>query len=112
MYDYLEIARKTRPNRDRPKKFETVKGPQRSTSSRPHARERSELSEERKTSDAGDQCGLVIRWARERGWIALRDPLTGEWHEVRASDCLPSIVETANAAKRRTKNNTKYGGAT
>ena len=62
------------------------------------------LSWERRKLEEADRRGLIIRWAKERGWIALHDPLTGEWHEVRASECLPSVVETANK-------NRKKGGA-
>jgi hypothetical protein len=45
--------------------------------------------------------GLVVRRASERGWIELHDPLTGEWHEVRASQCLPGVVESANRRQRK-----------
>jgi hypothetical protein len=31
--------------------------------------------------------GLDVRWSRRPGWIAFRDPFTGEWDEVRAADC-------------------------
>jgi hypothetical protein len=48
-----------------------------------------------------DRHGFVVRWAEERGWIALHDPTTGEWHEVRAEECLPSLREAANAELRR-----------
>jgi hypothetical protein len=41
--------------------------------------------------------GLVIMWAREPGYVSLHDPTTGEWHEVRASECPPSVVESAKA---------------
>ena len=56
--------------------------------------------EGRKLGEA-ERHGLVIRWARERGWIALHDPTTGEWHEVRAAECLPGVVRAANADRRR-----------
>jgi len=55
--------------------------------------------ERRKLGEAG-RCGLVVEWARERDWIALHDPTTGGWHEVRASECLPWVVEAANARRR------------
>jgi hypothetical protein len=55
--------------------------------------------ERRKLGETGRR-GLVVEWARERGWIALHDPTTGEWHEVRASECLPWVVEAANARRR------------
>lgn len=52
-----------------------------------------------------DRRGLLIDWSRERGWIALHDPTIGEWHEVKASECLPWVVDAANARRR------KVGGA-
>jgi hypothetical protein len=30
---------------------------------------------------------VVIRWARERGWIQVRDAFTGEFHEVHQDQC-------------------------
>ncbi len=56
--------------------------------------------EKRKLAEAGGR-GLLIRWAQYPIWIKLHDPLTGEWHEVRASECLPGVVKTAE--KYRTK---------
>ncbi len=50
--------------------------------------------EQRERDEAGKR-GLVIKLAEEPGWIALHDPLTGEWHEVREAECLPSVVEAA-----------------
>ena len=44
---------------------------------------------------------LVVRWSENHAWIELRDPATGEWHEVRARDCLPTIVEAADANRWR-----------
>jgi hypothetical protein len=44
--------------------------------------------------------GLIIRWSEYPDWIELRDPLTGEWHEVSASECLPGVVESANRRRR------------
>ena len=63
---------------------------------------REELAEQRqrKLEEAGRR-GLVVRWSEYPDWIALHDPTSGEWHEVRASDCLPSLVEEAN--RRRNK---------
>ena len=58
--------------------------------------------EGRKLREA-DRRGLVIKWATERRWIALHDPTTGEWHEVKAAECLPGVVEAANAQRRRNK---------
>lgn len=58
------------------------------------------LEVERRRLEEADRRGLVIKWAKERGWIALHDPTTGEWHEVRASECPPSVRETANRRRR------------
>jgi hypothetical protein len=43
--------------------------------------------------------GLEIRWARERGWLAVRDPADGRWHEVPARDCPESWRRAANRAR-------------
>ncbi len=59
------------------------------------------LERERLRLEAADRRGLVIRWAKEPGYIALHDPTTGEWHEVKASECPPSIVESARVNRRR-----------
>ena len=57
------------------------------------------LEWERQRLEEADRRGLVIRWSRHPGWIALRDPTDGAWHEVKASECLPSVVKSANAAR-------------
>ena len=36
----------------------------------------------RKLEEAGRR-GLVVRWSEYPNWIALHDPTSGEWHEVR-----------------------------
>jgi hypothetical protein len=54
----------------------------------------------RKFEEAGRR-GLVVRWSEYPDWIALHDPSSGEWHEVRASDCLPSLVLEADRGRRR-----------
>lgn len=54
------------------------------------------LERERVRLKAAHRRGLVIRWSEHPVWIDLHDPLTGEWHEVGASECLPGVVETAN----------------
>ena len=38
------------------------------------------------------------RWAGP-GWIEIYDPVAGEWHEIRASECLAGVV--AEADRRR-----------
>jgi len=50
---------------------------------------------------AADRRGLVIRWSEHPVWIKLHDPLTGEWHEVKASECLPGVVKTANRYRKK-----------
>jgi TubC N-terminal docking domain len=69
------------------------------------------LERERVGPEAADRRGLVIRWSEYPVWIKLRDPLTGEWHEVRAAECLPGVVESANR-KRSPRGAAKNGGAT
>ena len=59
------------------------------------------LEWERRNPKEADRRGLRISWSKEPGWIALHDPTTGEWHEVKASECLPSVVESARANDRR-----------
>ena len=59
------------------------------------------LERERRRLEEAASRGLVIKWSREPGWISLHDPTTGEWHEVKASECPPSVVESAKAHRRR-----------
>ncbi len=54
----------------------------------------------RKLEDA-DRRGLIVRWSEHPTWIKLHDPTTGEWHEVRASECLPGVVETAEKYRKK-----------
>lgn len=35
---------------------------------------------------SASRSGVVVRWGSERGWIAVRDPASGEWHEIRYQD--------------------------
>ena len=55
---------------------------------------------ERRLEEANRR-GLVIRWSEYPEWIKLHDPTTGEWHEVRAEECLPGVVETANKYRKK-----------
>jgi hypothetical protein len=57
-------------------------------------RERSKLVE------AGSR-GFVIRWSEYPTWIKLHDPLTGDWHDVKASECLPGVVEAADRYRNK-----------
>lgn len=61
---------------------------------RPHGRARDR-------SQGADRCGLIIRWSREYGYIALREPVSGKWHEVKVSECPGWVVEAAKAHDRR-----------
>ena len=54
----------------------------------------------RKLKEAGRR-GLVVRWSEYPIWIGLHDPLSGEWVEVRAENCFPSLVEEANRGRSR-----------
>ena len=58
------------------------------------------LTWERRKLEEADRRGLLIRWSDYPVWIKLHDPTTGEWHEVRAEECLPSVVETANRYRK------------
>jgi hypothetical protein len=55
------------------------------------------LAWEQRNLEEADRRGLASRWSDYPDWIDMRDPLSGQWYEVRAADCLPSIVNTANA---------------
>jgi hypothetical protein len=59
------------------------------------------LARERNKLEKAGRRGLAIRWSEYPVWIKLHDPLTGEWHEVRASECLPGVVETADRYHRK-----------
>ncbi len=60
-----------------------------------------ELEERRlRKLEEASRRGLVVRWSEYPTWVALHDPLSGEWHEVCASDCLPSLLEQANRRRK------------
>ena len=61
------------------------------------------LERERRRLEEASRRGLVIKWSREPGYISLHDPTTGEWHELKQSACLPSIVESAKAQRWRSR---------
>ena len=58
------------------------------------------LTSERRKLERADRRGLVIKRSREPGYITLHDPTSGEWHEVKESECLPGVVESAKRSKR------------
>ena len=59
------------------------------------------LARERHKIEKASRRGLAIRWSEHPVWIKLHDPLTGEWHEVRASECLPGVVEAADRYRKK-----------
>src|ERR687885_697370 len=52
------------------------------------------LEWEQRKLEGSDVRGFVVRWSEHPEWIRLHDPLSGEGHEVRASECLPGVLET------------------
>ena len=59
------------------------------------------LAQERgKLAEAGRR-GLAIRWSEYPTWIELHDPITGDRHEVTASECLPGVIETADRYRKK-----------
>jgi hypothetical protein len=59
------------------------------------------LTWEQRKLEKADQRGLLIRWSEYPEWIKLHDPTTGEWHEVKAAECLPGVLETANKYRKK-----------
>lgn len=55
----------------------------------------------RRRLEKAARIGLVIRWSEDPRWIKLHDPTTGDWHEVRAEECLPSVIESANKYRKK-----------
>jgi hypothetical protein len=56
--------------------------------------------EQRKLREA-DRRGVLLRWSKQLGWIKLHDLMDGSWHEIRAAECLPSVVESASEYQKR-----------
>jgi hypothetical protein len=54
------------------------------------------LAWERHKLGEADRLGCVARWSKHPAWIELHDPTTGEWVEVKASECLPGVVAEAD----------------
>ena len=59
------------------------------------------LERERQRLEQAESLGLVIKWSKEPGYVAIHDPTTGDWHEVLASECAPWVIEDARAHGRR-----------
>lgn len=45
---------------------------------------------------------IQLRWARERGWIAVRDPATGQWHEIQYKDAPESWKDALRRPRAKT----------
>ena len=75
------------------------RGRERDKAASRHARSFGDAGRDQHPAPKQTEFSLAVQWATEPGWIALRDPTTGEWHEVRASECLPSIVREAEAKR-------------
>ena len=60
-----------------------------------------QLERERKRLEEADRRGLIIKRSKVPGYVALHDPTTGEWHNVPASGCPPSVVKSAKARRQR-----------
>jgi hypothetical protein len=61
------------------------------------------LERERKKLEEGERIGLLIKWGRAPGYVAIHDPTTGDWHEVLASESPPWVIEEAKAHSRYAK---------
>lgn len=59
------------------------------------------LTWEQRKFEEVDKRGLDIRRSREPGYIALHDPMIGEWHDFPTKDCFPSIVADADKRRKR-----------
>jgi hypothetical protein len=44
------------------------------------------LEDDKRRTREAQALGLVSRWSREFGYIAIHDPTTGEWHDVATED--------------------------
>lgn len=44
---------------------------------------------------------LEVRWSSERGWLLVRDPFTGEWHQIEARQAPASWRREASEWKGR-----------
>jgi hypothetical protein len=73
-----------------------------STKASPEPNREELVSRRRRKLEEADRRGLVVRWSEYPNWIALHDPLSGKWVEVRAEDCFPSLVDEANRRRKKT----------
>ena len=61
------------------------------------------LERERHRLEEAERIGLLIKWSKLPGYVAIHDPTTGDWHEVLASECPPWVIEEAKAHSRYAK---------
>jgi predicted metal-dependent hydrolase len=61
------------------------------------------LERERQRLEEAERIGLLIKWGKAPGYVAIHDPTTGDWHEVLASECAPWVIEEAKAHSRYAK---------
>jgi hypothetical protein len=61
------------------------------------------LERERQRLKEAERLGLLIKWGRAPGYVAIHDPTTGDWHEVLASESPPWVIEEAKAHSRYAK---------
>ena len=55
---------------------------------------------ERLRLEEADRRGLIVKWARQPGYVSIHDPTAGEWHEVATSECPPWGLDEAKARRR------------
>jgi hypothetical protein len=73
-----------------------------STKASPETSREELASRRRRKLEAAGRRGLVVRWSEYPSWIAMHDPLSGAWVEIRAEDCYPSLVDEANRRRKKT----------
>jgi predicted metal-dependent hydrolase len=61
------------------------------------------LERERQRLEEAERIGLLIKWGRAPGYVAIHDPTTGDWHEILASESPPWVIEDAIAHSRYAK---------
>ena len=60
-----------------------------------------EAARERLALREADRRGLLLRWSEHPSCMKLHDLMDGSWHEFRATEYLPSVVESANIYQKR-----------
>jgi hypothetical protein len=61
------------------------------------------LERERKKLEEAERIGLLIKWSKEPGHVAIHDLTTGDWHEILASGCPPWVIEEVKGHSRYAK---------